>query len=1431
MKKKMRQRVVALFMAMLMIVGLIPTDFALVTANAADGDKVYTLNANDLAVSNEVADGTTFGTDNYFTISTASGATKVDENGKTSDAGDTFTKRLKLYKNSSDATKNGRLMFTTTGAATIKVVGMCGGSKDSIDMGVYNASTDVVVGATVTVDGAYTDNIIPEQTFEVTEAGTYYIGSTSIIKGLNLYKVVVTEAAPAPAPSVDKVSVMNANDLAVSNEVADGTTVGTDGYFTISTASGATKVDENGKTSDAGDTFTKRLKLYKNSSDATKNGRLMFTTTGAATIKVVGMCGGSKDSIDMGVYNASTDVVVGATVTVDGAYTDNIIPEQTFEVTEAGTYYIGSTSIIKGLNLYKVTVTEKTGGSTPTPTRKDWAEVAAPVLGTPVVSSNKVTVPFTVVLGDEGADVIKVTMYSGEEAVASVMNIKAAVTSAEFTPTASGDYTFKAIAYRNTAKDDVKESNEVTATYLLPLGAASINSATSQGGGKVKLSWTAVPEATGYKVEYKVAGSDDSTYATAVDNTANTTYVVADLTVDTEYTFKITALRGNVAADKNVTTDATATAESQREWSFSSYGDGSSTSKNTVSGNANEGSVSITSESGKIVPATTDGLAFYYTAIDPKTENFTLSATVNVDYWTLSNAQEGFGLMAADTVGTNGDSTVFWNNSYMATCTKVEYYYDQELQAATDDSTKDKITMKLGIGSQQKTGVTNELLSKFYDKDTETINNNFVTKMTTLDTSCGAFGPGTYNIIGNSTNAATGTVENPLVSIRLTIQKNNTGYFVSYTDPEGNVTTKKYYDTEALSKLDEDHVYVGFFASRHAGITVTDIDFTTISPEEDEAKEEQPIVTVTPNYKVVSASTSNKENYPFTFSSNCNGRLSVTDNNNNLVIDSVVVTGGIPYAQNIDLLLGTNTLTVYFVPEDGYKPSEFEVLSDYEPVSFDYNVTYFFYGESGQVIYVSPDGKSSGNGSMAKPLDIYTAVKYALPGQYIVLMEGTYNLEKTVKVDRGIDGTADNMIYMVADPAAKTRPVLDFGGLCAGMVLAGNYWYYKGFDVTNSADAQKGLQLSGSYCTIDQVDAYHNGNTGIQLSRYLTTDGFNEWPAYNTVLNCTSYGNADAGYEDADGFAAKLTVADGNQFIGCMAYNNADDGWDLFAKVESGNIGVVTLFNCVAYGNGYLEDGTNAGNGNGFKLGGSSMSGYHRLINSVAYDNKAKGIDSNSCPDIQVTNSTSFNNEGCNVAFYTNDAKNTDFEATGLISYREGTNLGENFKFKGSQDTTKVYKTSNYYWDAEKQVSINSDGTDVVYGDRFVSLDTSVAPGRHSDGSLDMHGLLELVGIESVTVMPITVGWNVNDTMGFIINNDLFTNYDGVRYSGAQLINTPSPELDIPGVVVPNVDIKIPKNPKTADTTHIYLFITLSIMSGAALVGLYYYDKKKKAFY
>ena len=210
-------------------------------------------------------------------------------------------------------------------------------------------------------------------------------------------------------------------------------------------------------------------------------------------------------------------------------------------------------------------------------------------------------------------------------------------------------------------------------------------------------------------------------------------------------------------------------------------------------------------------------------------------------------------------------------------------------------------------------------------------------------------------------------------------------------------------------------------------------------------------------------------------------------------------------------------------------------------------------------------------------------------------------------------------------------------------------------------------------------------------------------------------------------------------FDGCISAYNADDGWDLFAKGETGPIGKVIIRNSVAFKNGWILDGNgkevNAGNGNGFKMGGQSITGYHTLINSVAFGNKAKGIDSNSCPDIQVYNSISFNNNSYNVAFYTNDAKTTDFFASGIISYKNsgGNTLGENFKFMDGQDEGKVFGENNYYF-GKYDSSKSQNSTGVTVDDSwFVHVDMAKAISggsqgicRNADGSVNMNGFLVL---------------------------------------------------------------------------------------------------------
>lgn len=956
----------------------------------------------------------------------------------------------------------------------------------------------------------------------------------------------------------------------------------------------------------------------------------------------------------------------------------------------------------------------------------NWDKVEAPVISVEG-AKDKMTVTSNCEISQVGAGTVTVIMKDkdGKEVARQFSSKTGSSQTFEFAPEVSGKYTFVAEASRPSV-ETVKTSNEVSVdNFVATLKEPQGLTATSQGGGSVMLQWNAYGEATSWKVRYQAAGGAWSEYVTIADP-KTTSYTVKGLTVDTKYTFEVVTVRG--AEEKAATAEATATADSKFRWQFSAYGSSMSTKPEDTgyAGDANDGSVQVwnLNGKGKVVPNSTDGLAFYYTQI-PTASNFILKAKVHVDEWTLSNAQDGFGVMVADRVGAHGDSTNFWNNSYQAIASKVEYSVDEQTGEISDAGKK--ITMKLGLGVTAKTGVTKENLDRLNASDTATVQNEFKTETVPLDTSAMNLAAGTYNVIPNGTNEVVTEGLPTVQDYYLTIQKNNTGYFVTYSDTNGNpIRTQKYYDTKAMSMVDEDYVYAGFFAARNAKATFSDISLELRDPADDPAPEEKPIKYVTPRYSVTSPKATGMSGYTFVFTTTASGLLTVEGLPN---VENVWVEAGEKFTQKIELHGGDNYFGITFTPDPNFIPEKGDLLTSYEPYYFEHVVSYDGIGREGESIWVSPKGDPNGDGTEYYPVDIYTAVKYVKPGQQIILMGGRYELYKTINTERGNDGYSDKMIYMIADPNAEERPVLDFMWSCPGMVLAGNYWYFQGFDVTHSSNSQKGVQVSGSNNVLDQINAYHNGNTGIQISRLLSTDLWDDWPANNLILNCTSYGNADKGYEDADGFAAKLTIADGNVFDGCIAYNNADDGWDLFAKVETGSIGSVTIRNCVAYGNGYLEDGTNAGNGNGFKMGGDSLSGKHHLINSIAYNNKAKGIDSNSCPDIQVTSSTTFNNESYNVAFYTNTAANTDYVADGILSFRtEKLDQEEQLKPKGSQETGKYKGTTNYYWDAAKKQSLNTADA-AASADWFVSLDTSVAPTRNADGTINMHGLLQLTDL------------------------------------------------------------------------------------------------------
>lgn len=1092
-----------------------------------------------------------------------------------------------------------------------------------------------------------------------------------------------------------------------------------------------------------GDSF-KRISLKSKAGvDSTA---LCFTVSETSNVKIWWVAGKKKSS-SMVFLDENGEKV--KEISVDSGSEDQYTVSRAR--LDKGTYYLGMGS---GSVYFFRTEISKAGEVTA------WNEVEDPELTD--VSSSDGTVSVKVhalVDAEQGGDSVMVKMFNeeGTEIDSQTDNSDGAEHTLKFQPSRSGKYSFKAYLLRGT--ETAKESKSQDTDFILPLAAPQIKSVVNTGNGSIKLSFYSVTEADKYLITLKDPEGNvterevsHETMDTDTDNEYSERF--KGLTVGKQYTVSVKALRG-AEQSKNSEMTVDIMKEAETEWIFSCFGSNASTDRNYAGAEAEKSKDGKSLQSvdvwnlngkGKIVPNSTDGLSFFYTPV-PTDKNFVLTATAHIHSWKLSNGQEGFGLMAADRVGVNGQGGSFWNNSYMATVTKVDYYFDPETGEATDDTTKNHITMKLGVGSQEKTGVTGDNLSALEASDQEAIS-QFRSKMTPLDVSAGEKGTGTYNLVGNSfdvtkhsekhdykkTLETAGTYKS-VTDFTLTIRKNNTGYFVTYTDEDGEEHTKKYYNTEALSQIDQDYVYAGFFASRNADVSFDNITLDVHDPSEDPAAEERPVEYTTPSYRVVSSAQSNSADYDYAFLSNADGVLTVYDPSDKVLADKVSLQAGSKFILPATLSKGRNHFRAVFKPDADFHPDglDYKKLSDYSEQEIDFDVDYQTI--AGNSIYVSPEGSSSGTGDEASPLDIYTAVQYAAPGQTILLKGGTYTLNRTVVIEPGHDGTRQKPIIMKAE-SSEERPVFDFSASCEGMRLAGNWWEFRDFDVTNSGEALHGITLSGSYCLLENLHTYKNRNTGLQVSRYSSDDKRGEWPSYDLILNCTSYLNADRGYEDADGFASKLTCGEGIVFDGCISYNNADDGWDCFAKKETGSIGSVLIRNSLAFSNGYGADGTLEGNGNGFKMGGDSLPGAHRLYNSVSFNNKAKGIDSNSCPDIKAFRSTSFNNMGANAAFYTNDAKNTNFEADGIISYRDKAPYNtETFKLLGSQDKDKVYTNRNFFY-YDQSASKNADGTVSVSGDWFESLEApkidaadpaAVGESLRSDhGAIDLGGFLKL---------------------------------------------------------------------------------------------------------
>lgn len=749
-----------------------------------------------------------------------------------------------------------------------------------------------------------------------------------------------------------------------------------------------------------------------------------------------------------------------------------------------------------------------------------------------------------------------------------------------------------------------------------------------------------------------------------------------------------------------------------------------------------DGSVLIasTENGGKFQTNGFDGMTYYYHPIS-KEVNFELKARITIDSWSLTNGQEGFAVMLRDAVPENHVfGSQVYGNSYSILGSRIEYNWDP-IENMVSDVGSNKYTMRIGLGTRSVLGVDVDHITGAPEVGTVSVSYK------TLETSAGELQlpSGDYNYFGNidgSQYPATADV----TSIDVIMKKTNTGIEAIYYSVETGVQIGSdiLYHWEELYQSQNEHVYIGFAAARNMTIVVEDISLVFSDPNDDPDAQERPIEYITPVYAVTSAAHTGNSNHQLRFRANADGQLDILDGSNSTSLldgTSASIQANQEFVFAVVLEEGRNPYTFVFTPDPDNPPNEFQALSDYDTREIQHTVHYAV--PELNTVYITPDGLASGIGTVENPKSLAEALKYAKPGQFLVLAPGDYTLTSGLTIPKGIDGTKTDPIYLVAEKNdSGQRPILNFNKTGNGLTHWGNHWVFRGFDVTNSADMQKGIQVSGSYNLFEDIQTYRNGNTGFQISG-SSQDSYENWPAYNTVKNSASFENHDPGFGDADGFAAKLTVGDGNVFDGCISYHNADDGWDFFAKTETGPIGKVLIKNSVSYRNGWIPGMDQTGNGNGFKMGGSSLSGNHETINSLAFENLAKGIDSNSGTDIVIKSSSSLNNGSYNIALYTQSTDRTDFHAEGVLSYRTSIfptafDIGEQIR-PLQQDEQQVYNALNYYWHPQIAESSNHLGH-VIEEDWFETLTTGeqtleaakAVVTRFDNGSIDVSGLMQI---------------------------------------------------------------------------------------------------------
>jgi hypothetical protein len=361
-----------------------------------------------------------------------------------------------------------------------------------------------------------------------------------------------------------------------------------------------------------------------------------------------------------------------------------------------------------------------------------------------------------------------------------------------------------------------------------------------------------------------------------------------------------------------------------------------STAKNAVP--VLKDAVVIESRGGKIANAH-DGLTYYYTTL-PNDKNFVLEAKVFINQFgpetgAAPSGQEAVGIMARDVLGAPRQVPMIEGYEELPAASNI---------AATMVTANEKlVTSPINIKIYQRNGV-------FYPYGNAHVSY------------------GSKNIIATNTESvrtittditpAEGENYNNRDFFTLRLERTNDGFISSFINGQGTVFKQDIDDAGRLAIIDKDNMYVGFFASRNAKVTYTDIYLSTSDANTAPCS-------FTPaayglSFDNLSSLNASSSEYMIAFRANFSGTVEITQDGQTIVASGSVTAGKI-YELPTILTSDTTNFTIHYTSSGGNKTECFTVTKN-EAYKRD--------------LYVATDGLSTNSGDITSPLDLATALNH-----------------------------------------------------------------------------------------------------------------------------------------------------------------------------------------------------------------------------------------------------------------------------------------------------------------------------------------------------------------------------------------------------------------------------------------------------------------------